>query len=83
MSVKIINPIEYVEPYMGEDGYMHQGDSTEALIALEKAIPSKKRKQILQWALDQADIDNPIVFVTAWEALNGKYVIVDEGEVNG
>ena len=78
MSKIIKNTNPHFEPRIDEHGRIEVPTSTEEHLLIEQALPSSKRRKILQAALDQADLDDPVVFVTAYEALSGYYEIIDD-----
>ena len=66
--------VEHVQ-YLGAGG-LCVDNSTESDLLVAECI-SDKRRAILQGALDQADLSDDVVFVTAFEALSGYYEVTD------
>lgn len=66
--------VEHV-PMLGAGG-VHIDNSTESDLLVAECI-TDKRRAILQGALDQADLQDDVVFVTAWESLSGYYEVTD------
>lgn len=51
-------------------------DSTEEHLLIASAIPDSKRRRIIESALAQADLNDDVVFVGAYEALSGFCTVV-------
>lgn len=72
----IVNKNPEHDPYFNGTEIVISNSTSENLLVAE-CVPDRKRRAILQSALDQADVDNDVVFVTAFEALMGYYIIED------
>ena len=76
--MRIVNKNKDFEPYLNERGEIVVSNGTEENLLVAEAVPNKKRFKILSDALANANLEDDIIFVLAYEALMGYYSIEKE-----
>lgn len=76
--MRIVNKNKDFEPYVNERGEFITSNGTKENLLVAEAIPDRKRFKILSDALANANLEDDIIFVLAYEALMGYYSIEKE-----